>query len=577
MTQHSRTVSSAQSAPAEPHPLAQRHRETLDRALTAIMERAYWSPFPEIHSGKIYGESAHDDGKAAFEALLGSRFELGQPASEGWVGAERSPYGMDLGVQYPRVADVEALLTAMREAVPAWRDATPETRAGVCLEILHRLNQASFEIGYAAMHTTGQGFGMAFQAAGPHAQDRGLEAVAYAYAEMTRHAGSVTWEKPAGRGQVLRMDKTYRLVPRGIGLVIGCITFPTWNSYPGLFASLVTGNPVVVKPHPRAVLPLAITVRVAREVLAEAGFSPDLVTLVAEEPGGHVASDLATHPAVRLVDFTGSTEYGEWLERNAHQAEVYTEKAGVNHVVVDSTDDFRGLCDNLAFSLSLYSGQMCTTPQNILVPRDGIDTDVGHKSFDDVAAGIAGGLERLLADDKRAAALLGGIVNEGVLERLEKAPSYGRVVLESRAVKHPEFPEATVRTPVLVALDAGDREVYAAEHFGPVAFVIATDSTEHSLGILRAVVAEHGALTALVHSTSEDVLRAAEDSCVDVAVALSCNLTGGVYVNQSSAFSDFHGTGANPACNATLTDAAFVAGRFRVVQSRRPVFAEASA
>ena len=52
---------------------------------------------------------------------------------------------------------------------------------------------------------------------------------------------------------------------------------------------------------------------------------------------------------------------------------------------------------------------------------------------------------------------------------------------------------------------------------------------------------------------------------------LSVNLTGGVYVNQSAAFSDFHGTGANPAANAALTDAAYVANRFRVVQHRRHV------
>ena len=68
------------------------------------------------------------------------------------------------------------------------------------------------------------------------------------------------------------MTKTFTVVPRGVALVIGCNTFPTWNSYPGLFASLVTGNAVVVKPHPGAVLPLAITVAIARDVLAEAGF-----------------------------------------------------------------------------------------------------------------------------------------------------------------------------------------------------------------------------------------------------------------------------------------------------------------
>ena len=42
-------------------------------------------------------------------------------------------------------------------------------------------------------------------------------------------------------------------------------------------------------------------------------------------------------------------------------------------------------------------------------------------------------------------------------------------------------------------------------------------------------------------------------------VALSENLTGQVFVNQTSAFSDYHGTGANPAANAAYVDAAFVA------------------
>src|SRR3712207_2229941 len=216
------------------------------------------------------------------------------------------------------------------------------------------------------------------------------------------------------------------------GLVIGCNTFPTWNSSPGLFASLVTGNPVVVKPHPRAVLPLAVTVRYAREVLAEAGFDPNLVLLAAEAPGEGLASTLATRPAVRIVDFTGSTEYGDWLEANARQAAVYTEKAGVNHVLVDSTDDFAGMCRNIGLSLTLYSGQMCTTPQNILVPADGIATDQGHKGVDEVAAGIAAAVGKLTGDPARGVELTGAIVNDGVLARLREVRGAGEVVLDSR-------------------------------------------------------------------------------------------------------------------------------------------------
>ncbi|MEJ7706343.1 MAG: hypothetical protein WKF82_03085 [Nocardioidaceae bacterium] len=117
------------------------------------------------------------------------------------------------------------------------------------LEILARLHARVFELANAVMHTSGQAFVMAFQAGGAHALDRALEAIAYAYAEMTRVPATVIWEKP-GRDAPIRMQKTYTVVPRGVALVIGCNTFPTWNSWPGLFASLVTGNPVIVKPHP---------------------------------------------------------------------------------------------------------------------------------------------------------------------------------------------------------------------------------------------------------------------------------------------------------------------------------------
>ncbi|KDC05535.1 hypothetical protein AZ24_3452, partial [Bordetella bronchiseptica E013] len=62
-----------------------------------------------------------------------------------------------------------------------------------------------------------------------------------------------------------------------------------------------------------------------------------------------------------------------------------------------------------------------------------------------------------------------------------------------------------------------------------------------------------------------------QDMAEHSGVSLSLNLTGGVFVNQTAAFSDFHGTGANPAANAALSDSAFVANRFRVVQTRRHV------
>ncbi|MGZ4464178.1 MAG: phenylacetic acid degradation protein PaaN [Nocardioides sp.] len=549
-----------------------RHRDRLDAATAACATRGYFSAFDESPSPRVYGESAAADGAAAYDAWLGSAFPLTTPGAEGTVGTERSPYGFDLGVSYPRVtpAGVDALLAAARAGMKAWRDAGPDARTGVCLEVLDRLHARIFELANTVQHTSGQAFVMAFQAGGAHALDRALEAISYAHTEMTRTPATALWEKP-GRGEPLRMEKTFTVVPRGVALVIGCNTFPTWNSWPGLFASLVTGNPVVVKPHAAAVLPLAITVQVCQEVLAEAGFDPNLVTLAAEDPADRLAAVLAVRPEVRLIDFTGGNAFGDWLEENARQATVFTEKAGVNTVVVDSTSDFGAMCQNLAFSLSLYSGQMCTAPQNLYLPEAGIATPEGTRTVEEVAAGIETALGRLLGDDARAVELLGGVVNAGVLERLEAVGSRGEVVVASRAVTHPAYADATVRTPTLVRLSAADADVYESECFGPVAYLITTSGTAESVELFRDTVQRHGAMTAAVYSTSDDVIADVRDAALDAGVALSENLLGGVFVNQSAAYSDFHGTGANPAANASYTDGAYVASRFRVVQSRRHV------
>lgn len=552
------------------HPMFERHRATLERALRAIGERSYWSAFPESASPKVQGEGAAEGGKAAFDALLNRRFALTQPATIADVGGEISPFGMALGITYPQ-PDIDGLLAAVTRAQDQWKKAGPEVWVGVCLEMLARINRRSFEMAHAVMHTTGQAFLMAFQAGGPHAQDRGLEAVAYAWDELRRIPASAQWEKPQGKNDPIRMEKRFRVVPRGIGLVIGCCTFPTWNGYPGLFASLATGNAVMVKPHPAAILPLALTVQIAREVLVDAGLDPNVVTLVAHSADDVTAQTLALRPEVRIIDFTGSTANGRWLEEHARQALVYTEKSGVNQVIIDSAADFKLVARNLAFSLSLYTGQMCTAPQNIYIPRDGITTSDGRMSFDQVAGAIAEGVQKLLADPARAVEVLGAVQNDGVLRRLDAARSHGTVILDTQSITHPEFAGATIRTPLIVKLDSGDRATYLNEWFGPIAFVIATDSTNESLAIARDAVRGHGALTMSVYSTSDDVIARAIAVAEDAGVALSINLTGSVFVNQSAAFSDYHGTGANPAANATLTDAAYVASRFRVVQHRMHV------
>lgn len=545
----------------------ERHRPMLEAATAALYARGFWTPFPEVPSGKIYGETAKADGDATYAALLAKPFDLpGHPESQR-RGAEVSPWGPALGIRYP-TAEPATLIAAARTAAPALAAASVEARVGVCLEILQRLNGLSFVMANAVMHTTGQAFPMAFQAGGPHAQDRGLEAVAMAHAEMTRFAATARWEKPQGKAAPIVMEKHWTIVPRGLSLVIACNTFPTWNSYPGLFASLATGNPVIVKPHPSAILPLALTVRVAREVLVEAGLPADAVLLAVDEAGAEITKTLATDPAVKLIDYTGSSVFGNWLRGHAAQAQLFTEETGVNTVTIAATDDFAGMCDNLAFSLSLYSGQMCTSPQTIFVPENGIETQGGHLSFDAVAEGLASAIDRLLADPARAAGVCGAVANPATLARVEAAQALGRVIRASAPLA-----QGRSATPLLVVPEGQGAKAAEDECFGPVAFIVPVADADAGITRAAALAETKGAITAALYDTDSARIGRAVQAFARAGVNLSVNLTGNIFVNQSAAFSDFHVTGANPAGNASLTDTDFVAPRFRRVMWRMPVAA----
>ncbi len=551
-----------------PQALFDKHHTKLQAGLDAIASRGYWSAYPEMPSPKLYGETAADAGKAAFEALLQQRFDLQQPGVQAWAGDERSPYGVALCVRYP-VCEAQALIEAGQAAMPAWQALGAKGRTGVCIEMLDRLNEHSFEIAHAVMMTTGQGWMMAFQAGAAHAQDRGLEAIAYAYREQSFVPADAVWEKPQGKNPTLRMQKHFEIVGRGVAVVVGCATFPTWNTYPGLFAALATGNAVIVKPHEQSILPAAITVRILREVLSAAGLSPDLVSLCV--PATQQATQaLVTHPSVKSVDFTGGNAFGQWLIDNCRQAQVYAELAGVNTIVIESTDAYQAMLRNLAFSLSLYSGQMCTTSQLLVVPQGGISTDEGPKSYAQVCTDLSLAIDTFLAKPEVALAVLGAIQSPATLERIALANSgaLGTVVRTSQSVQNPEFPAAEVRTPVLLACDANSEASYMEERFGPITFVVQVADTASAIALAERVVRTHGALTLGIYSTQSAVVNAMTEASWNAKVALSINLTGSVFVNQSAAFSDFHGTGGNPAANASYCDSAFVANRFRVVQRR---------
>ena len=550
--------------------LFKKHEATLKKAVEALHQRTFFAAFPEQPAPAIYGETADSDGQQKFKEHLGKRFEeLRQENPAGWAGEEESPYLQDrLNVKYP-VFPAEVLMERAGKAFHQWRKTAYAERAGVLLESLEGIRSRFFEIAYATMHTTGQGFMMAFQASGPHAADRALEAIAAGYEELQRFPSRALWDKPMGKFNI-QLSKEWRAVPKGISLVIGCSTFPTWNSVTGIYGSLMTGNTVVVKPHPGAILPIAIVVSEIRRVLMQNHLDPDTCQLAADTFNRTITKELAEHPSVRLIDYTGNAVFGSWLE-NLPGKTVFTEKTGVNSVILDSVEDADKVAANIAFSVSLYSGQMCTAPQNILIPKDGIKTSGGTLSFDDFVKKLADNITGLADNPKAGPFVLGAIQHKKTCDRIAEAEKFpGKVWLKSRALKNPVFANARVLTPVLVEVDSSREDLFGKEMFGPIALLIRTRNTDESLAIARDMALRHGAISCGAYVTDPSVKEKIADEMALASTPVSFNLTGGIYMNQNAAFSDFHATGGNPAGNASFTNPEYVTKRFTWVGHREP-------
>ncbi|MCC5988366.1 MAG: phenylacetic acid degradation protein PaaN [Pararhodobacter sp.] len=555
--------------------LFDKHLPTLERAREACRERHCWSPYPEMPKAYPNAEAAAASGKAAYEAMLGQPFDLDQPGTIGRLGEEISPYTQaPLGITYPQ-ADIDALFDAAQSAMPAWARAPIEARLGALMEVLDTLyREHLFTLVHAVMHTAGQSYNMAYAGSGVNALDRGIEALVYAEEAMRAVTPKAGWERRFGPSEI-RLEKTYRIVPRGVAVCFACASFPSWNAWPSMLASLATGNAVIVKPHPDTVLPMAITVRVCRQVLQAAGFDPNLVTMALDTKAQPLGKALIKHPKCAIVDFTGSTRFGKWVEENAHPAIAFTETAGCNTVVLQGADDLDAALRSLATTMCMFSAQMCTSPQNVYVPADGVDTPQGKVGFDEVAQRLADAVARLVEDPRKAAMIMATIQAPQTLALMEQmrdeGAAQGRVLLESRPYEHPDFPSARTATPLMLQVTPQSRELYGEERFGPISFVIRCDSAEDALSRATQDVKERGGLTAFLYATDEDFIARAEEAYANAGAQLTTNLTGAMPLNFAAAYSDYHVTGLNPAGNATLTNLAFVAPRFAVAQSRRPV------
>ncbi|WP_338883430.1 aldehyde dehydrogenase family protein [Xenorhabdus sp. TH1] len=551
------------------------HYPILLETLEAMKIGRHWQPFSDNLAD--YPLSEQKKGQHDFMSLLNTYFsqnnwdEIQDAKIKEWYTSERSPYGFDLNIKYP-IIDADVACTEAVKTLSLWGAVPYNLRAAILLESVFRLHKATFLFTEVGMHTSGHSYLMGFHASAIHAQYRALEAIARIYQQLNSVQKENHWDICIGGAPSMRYQRTFSHQPLGLSLVICGRIVPTWNSYPSIFASLMAGNPVLIKPHPQAVLPLALTTSILREVITEAGLPASIVTLLLDSNHHQVTKSIATKSDIKLVDYTGNTEMGIWLETHAKQARVFTLKSGTTPVIIHSSDNYQGMLRNLAFGLCSYSAQLCTSPKLLYLPEKGIQTPNGMISFDTFVKDLSSMIDNTLSVVDNPKDILGTLVNPENVKYLTDANAgiYGKVIKKSQRFVDKDYPHAEIWGPGLVCMEMHSERTCPLPE-GGITLIIRVKNIEDSLSHIERIAMEKGCLSIGLYTTNEILEQNVSTMAAKIGAVLSINFSGNYFLSQSEVFTDLHGGSINPSSNTGYGEPSFYSSRFRLTEVRKQI------
>ncbi len=428
-------------------------------------------------------------------------------AAGGRTFADHNPY---TGEVFAHVAaggraEAEAAVAAADAAFPAWAAMPPRERQHLFLKAADIVERRTKDIlGVMASET---GSGAAFT----------MFQIKWA-ADLLRQSSSWGY-LPVG--EVLPSDTPGRFamaVRKPLGVVAG---FTPWNgafslAWRTVVLPMVFGNTVVIKPSEEA--PLSAGLLIA-EILDEAGFPPGTINVVTHGPGeaGVIADVFFESPAVRSINFTGSSATGRMLAARAGQAlkRIVLELGGYNPLLVLKDADVEHAVDVAAFSGFFHQGQICMNARKILVEQP---------LHDEFVERLATKVRTLKSGDPSIpGVLIGPLINDRALrsvdERVQDAVARGaRLVTGGSA-------EGRIYAPTILTHVPAEAPITREETFGPVVVVEAVDDPEQALA--KAGDTAYGLCAS--------IMTADQDRGLDLAQRLNCGM---VHINGATMASE---------------------------------------
>ena len=402
-------------------------------------------------------------------------------------------------------AEAQAAVAAADAAFPAWAAMPPHERQRLFLDAANVTERRTKDIVrlMAAETGTGGAFSM-FQI--KWAVDLLRQSASWAYLPV---------------GEVLPSDTPGRFamaVRKPLGVVAG---FTPWNgafslAWRTVVLPMVFGNTVVLKPSEEA--PLSAGLLLA-EILEEAGFPAGAMNVVTHAPSeaGAVADVFFESPAVRSINFTGSSTTGRMLAARAGQSlkRIVLELGGYNPMLVLRDADLDNAVNTTAFSAFFHQGQICMNARKVLVERS---------IHDEFVERLAAKVRTIQSGDPAVAGtVIGPLINDralhSVTERVQDAIAQGaRLVVGGTA-------EGRVYAPTILTHVPDTAPVCHEETFGPVLVIQAVDDPEQAF--LEASNTRYGLCAS--------IMTGDHDRGLDLAQRLNCGM---VHVNGATMASE---------------------------------------
>jgi aldehyde dehydrogenase (NAD+) len=384
-----------------------------------------------------------------------------QPAELRTLDIENPATGRVFGkIALGSAADVDRAAKAARKAFDSWSRTTREERLGLLQKILEQYQKRSGDLAAALTEEMGAPTALAngFQVQlGAGHLNKAIEVLKTFVFEEQRGATLIVKE------------------PIGVCGMITPWNWPLNQIAVKVFPALATGCTMVLKPS--EVSPF--TGQIFAEILHAAGVPAGVFNLL-QGDGAGVGTALSRHPEIDMISFTGSTRAGIEIAKNAAPTikRVTQELGGKGpNIILDDADFAKNVAGGVA-SMMLNSGQTCSAPSRMLVPKGRMAeaVKVAQEAASKVTVGDPNG-------NFTIGPMSSKVQFEKVQTLIKKGVEEGATVVAGGAGRPEGLKEGYYVRPTVFANVTSGMTIAREEIFGPVLCIMAYENVENAIAI----------------------------------------------------------------------------------------------